>query len=417
MRSGVHLKRSLGQGAALAAMARERAHVLTQIAHPGVLVPESVDVVHDDVSVTMPVVAGIDLSVLERLRSPLTAAECIWLGIHIADALAAMHRAGLAHGDISPANVMVDGRTVTVVDTMGGCRSDEHGTAGFASPERPQGATVASDAYAVGALLRWAVASVDRPLIEAWTAPLMSAEPHRRPSLAVTATALRCCIEPMAVTVPHAEVDVLVRPGRGVRTQRLASGRSWRWRRRAVRAAVAVGGMAAAIAIVMVGGPAVDSWAAQRGAVTVSTPPPVYATPIVRESADVPSGALSTYHDPEAAAAELTRLRFAALAANDGKSLRTLVSGDAATAADVRTLAVRLETNVIRYAGLEAEVLGAELVDHTATRAAVKVTADISAHTIHGEASRTVEPYREQAILDLRWTDGRWAVLHARPAS
>lgn len=74
----------------------------------------------------------------------------------IADALAACHTAGVPHGDVKPANVMVDTDRVTLVDF--GLSGLEGGTPIWAAPEVLDGQTggTAADVYSLG-LVAWAL--------------------------------------------------------------------------------------------------------------------------------------------------------------------------------------------------------------------------------------------------------------------
>ncbi|HEY5518046.1 MAG TPA: protein kinase, partial [Cellulomonas sp.] len=63
---------------------------------------------------------GPTLAALRSARGPLSVGEAVTLAVPLADALEALHAAGLVHGDVSPANVVIglDGRPV-LVDLLG----------------------------------------------------------------------------------------------------------------------------------------------------------------------------------------------------------------------------------------------------------------------------------------------------------
>jgi serine/threonine-protein kinase len=94
--------------------------------------------------------------------------QAIAVCAQIANALAALHRHGLAHRDIKPSNVMLTADGVKVIDfgiaantgapEAGG--SDIFGTPSYLAPERLVGGdvTAASDVYALGVLIYWLLA-------------------------------------------------------------------------------------------------------------------------------------------------------------------------------------------------------------------------------------------------------------------
>ncbi|WP_298456905.1 protein kinase domain-containing protein [uncultured Cellulomonas sp.] len=91
-------------------------------------------------------VPGATVAALLAARGRLTAGEVVTLLVPVAGALDALHRAGLVHGDVSPANVVVrpDGRPV-LIDLLGDPgRADDggapvRGTPGFMAPEVVRG--------------------------------------------------------------------------------------------------------------------------------------------------------------------------------------------------------------------------------------------------------------------------------------
>lgn len=95
--------------------------------------------------------------------SPSAAALVRW-GRDLASALAAIHEAGLVHGDIKPGNIMRDAQGhIVLMDFGAGFASDSEGavlaggTPRYLAPEvmQSQAATTAIDIYALGVLLHW----------------------------------------------------------------------------------------------------------------------------------------------------------------------------------------------------------------------------------------------------------------------
>ncbi|MCD0448757.1 PQQ-binding-like beta-propeller repeat protein [Actinocorallia sp. API 0066] len=99
---------------------------------------------------------------------PLVASEAATLGARLAEALAAIHRAGLIHRDLKPSNILLADDGPRVID-FGISRASEGtvftatgnviGSAGYMSPEQVAGheLTPASDVFALGAVMVFAV--------------------------------------------------------------------------------------------------------------------------------------------------------------------------------------------------------------------------------------------------------------------
>src|SRR5690606_377806 len=89
-------------------------------------------------------------------RGPVSVAEAVRDGLAVAHALAALHRAGPHHGDVSPAHVVRDAegqRTLVDLGQLGRCGS---GTPGFLAPEvLAGGGGPAADRFSLGCLLCW----------------------------------------------------------------------------------------------------------------------------------------------------------------------------------------------------------------------------------------------------------------------
>ncbi|GAB3189406.1 hypothetical protein GCM10027061_10570 [Nesterenkonia suensis] len=207
-------------------------------------------------------------------RRTLTLGETVTVLVPIAQALAHLHREGVAHGDVSPGNVVLapDGRPALAdlgdAQLLGAPRPEAM-TAGFAAPERREavrghsGAAAAraweeslgpeSDVYSLAALT-WYVLTEAPPGPERRRTPLgtlcpeapsslirlleeaLSEEPVGRPSAREFAVALHRCAPAQGLDLsPHVDDDVLPelptaqpgatdRPPRSSRARRLLTG-------------------------------------------------------------------------------------------------------------------------------------------------------------------------------------------------
>ena len=143
-----------------------------ELAHPGILVPDETVVHGNRVALVMPRMAGEDLSILLERQQLLTPASTVLMVADVCDALAAAHAAGIAHGDVKPANVLLE--TDPMTGTPHTVRLSDFGIAPLAAhggvvvlpdeyqpPEYIGGEqwfTPASDVYAVGVVLYEALA-------------------------------------------------------------------------------------------------------------------------------------------------------------------------------------------------------------------------------------------------------------------
>ncbi|WP_084130577.1 RIO1 family regulatory kinase/ATPase [Demequina sp. NBRC 110055] len=396
------LRRTLGQGPALRERARRRAVRLASLARDDVLAPDGIeDGPAGDVVARVPIVEGMDLTQVAAHRPPLTAPEVRWLGRSVADALAAMHAAGLVHGDVSPANVLVRAGGITLVDTLAAVRDDERGTPGFRAPERVAGAhTERADVYALGRLMRWAVRAEDETEVRRLTAALVVANAAARPT-AIQVSALIARAGPaVPVAVPTRDVAAAVRSRAVERTERIREGRWWRARRFAARATVVAAAVAAACWLTIAVPPLLDGVVETASAGTA-------------DSATVTEpGAPS---DPAIAAVDLTERRVAALAASDGAALRATVAGDGAVVDDVESTAALLAAGTLAYEGLTVDVAEATLVSRTDASATVDLTYTLSAHRRRDATATQAVAARDESVrIDLAWNGDAWRVVAAR---
>ena len=165
-----------------------RARAAAQVHHPGVAAVRELRRTAGGLAVVQDFIEGPTMSTLRAARRGLQAAECAQLALGLLAALECLHAAGIIHGDISPANVIVmpttesAGRPV-LVDLVGGPGPDR-GTRGFRAPEVEAGAALgtAADVYSVAQLSLWAAAPDARADVAARLAPLLSRDPGDRPS-------------------------------------------------------------------------------------------------------------------------------------------------------------------------------------------------------------------------------------------
>ncbi|WP_062078947.1 protein kinase domain-containing protein [Demequina globuliformis] len=433
------LRRSLGYGAELAARARRRGARLRALNRVDIVAPIEVMSGRDgEVTCALPALTGVDLATLSARREPLNAGEVRWLGERIASALTALHGAGLAHADLSPANVLIRSSGIVLLDTLAGIRDDERGTPGFRAPEILAGQPVeASDVYSLGCLLRWAASDADCARVSALTRPLVAPDAGERPEAASVAGLLADLGPAVPVDLPgRVDVVATLRSHAAIRTERTVAGRPWRWTRWAVRAGVVAGvcaagaGIAVPLAYSADGGGAHGDGADGRGAmpgepfeVRSGVQAGAHSGGGGRDDAqgdrpDLAAGEMADkVADVVAAAEGLTHARFQALATGDGEALRATVTGDSETAKQARTLGDDLDTGVVVYEGLVGTVVGASVESVEHERAEVTVEYALSDHTVvRGGDPTAVEALTEVAVLSLRYVDGSWRVATAAPA-
>lgn len=147
--------------------ALNEARLLARTSHPNVVRIYRAERIGDEVGIAMELVKGRTLDALVG-EAPCSANEAMVIGIDLCRALAAVHAAGILHGDIKARNVMREsggrivlmdfgaGRDLDVPRESGG---DCAGTPAYLAPEVFAGnpRTTRSDIYSLGVLLYYLV--------------------------------------------------------------------------------------------------------------------------------------------------------------------------------------------------------------------------------------------------------------------
>ena len=412
---------------------------------------------------------GPTLAALRSARGPLSAGEAVTLVVPLADALEALHVAGLVHGDVSPANIVIglDGRPV-LVDLLGAL-TPTAGTPAFAAPEvrRGQACEPPGDVYALasvvlaqlgpapagtGAGADLAASSDDQRVRDLLTA---ATDPDPRLRLAARELADACfrAHAPEPIMLPDSSVlartELAGLASRGGRTttprcsSRHRGNRAWRAHLGRVAAAVGAVVVCGVLAFALsqrgaaeaggrspgpdthstgvalsrvagaVDGSAIGLLRGGRAPGALAARPPAPTTPTaVAGSARTDSASA----DPVVEARRLTELRARLISAGDAVALTSVeVLGSPASTADAAILA-DLATRGLRIEGLSVEVDRAELVSAAGSAVTVAVTSASSGYrllradgttesTVPAGGQRTVVLVLELTDAGLRVTD------------
>lgn len=149
--------------------ALDEARRLVRIKHSNVVRVYGAEQVGDEIGLSMELVRGQTLEDIVKRQAPFGANEATLIGIELCRALAAVHAAGILHGDIKAHNLMREQGGRTVLMDFGTGRdlkrepstpgSDFAGTPLYLAPEVFAGSnrTMASEIYSVGVLLYFLV--------------------------------------------------------------------------------------------------------------------------------------------------------------------------------------------------------------------------------------------------------------------
>lgn len=152
---------------------RREAEVLRSVDHPAIVRLLDLTDDGDDVVLVMPYLAGGSLHDRIRADGPLSAASVATLADRLLDALAAAHRQGIVHRDITPANILFTAEGEATLADFGVAWARDHtpgltatamvvGTPAFMAPEQARGepASSAADVFSLGATLLYALIGV-----------------------------------------------------------------------------------------------------------------------------------------------------------------------------------------------------------------------------------------------------------------
>jgi serine/threonine-protein kinase len=186
LRQRRYVAAKVAHGPAAVELAREQSH---RVAHPHVLAPLGWAAEDDVALIAMELVDGGSLRDLLVRHGPLPEPLVALLLRQLLDALAAVHAAGLVHGDVKPANLLLRSGVLPHllladfgVAGPAGRPAPLSGTPSYLPPERLAGAAPhpSQDVYAAGLVARRSLAG-GSPLLTLCDSMARS-EPERRPT-------------------------------------------------------------------------------------------------------------------------------------------------------------------------------------------------------------------------------------------
>lgn len=164
---------------------QSRLQELAALRHPNMPAIDAVlELDEHRLAVIMELVPGPSLATLVNARSWLDRCEVVAVWRGVGDALAALHRRGLVHGDVSPANIVVTPQGVPVLVDIVGHDGAEVGHLGYSPPEvlAGSGPSTAGDVWSFARTLAWSAG--EDPAAHAALAPALADDPASRPDSA-----------------------------------------------------------------------------------------------------------------------------------------------------------------------------------------------------------------------------------------
>ena len=272
------------------------ARLLAQINHPNVVRVYSAECLEQEVGVAMELVKGRTLHDLVRAQGPFSARETMLIGVDVCGALAAVHAAGVLHGDIKANNVMR-------------ARGWPHGADGLRRRRRPEADGVrgrsgaGTPLYLAPEVFAGAPAHGGLGHLQPGRAALLPGHrvvsgrrilTHRRSKGNTPRTHRAGCFATSAPICPTPSSAWSIAPRPNVRT--IGSGRPVSWKRPCTRPSTASArpllplfdwrGLAAAASVVIVLGLASWSWTSRRSGPRPRRGPGGGAAPVTPAAAD-----------------------------------------------------------------------------------------------------------------------------------
>jgi hypothetical protein len=384
-------ERVVGHGHDVYEAVRARVATMAGVSHSALDVPSRVTMLPGEaVAVAEPAYGAPTLQATLDSRGALRAGECVWVGMAVAEALAALHRAGLAHGAVEAGAVRLAAGRVMVANLVDG----------------PHDATAADDVAALGRMLESCVTGPETERVRAWTEPMTHVDPAARPTAAMVARALGSCAPPEPLQQAPRGVASSMRAAvaQPERVRKLPQARIWRWRQAArawsLKAAL---GLAAVLIVAIAVWVGVALWG---GAPAM---PPLTA------------GAAPAQHDPAWVAREATQARFDALQSAEPDALLGWTAEGSPARAEAEATADAVASGRMVVDGLTATI-DQILVDTAAVSspdlAIVRVTYSLSDHVVTMDGLAThFDGYSQTVDLELQRVEGGWRVRSAVDAA
>ncbi len=209
------------------------ARAMARVRHPNIVSVYGVDRREGRVGFWSDYIRGQTLSALVAARGPLAEPEAARLGIALCEALAAVHSAGLLHRDIKPGNAMRDENGRVLLMDFGLSQgllgsAALAGTPGYLAPELRAGqpASVPSDIYAMGILLRFLISGSSLPEVKAAQPP--GAPPQKIAAIIARATQSDPKLRYLSAEQMAVALSEIVAAPASSKPSALAPFRSWR---------------------------------------------------------------------------------------------------------------------------------------------------------------------------------------------
>ncbi|MFK7958791.1 MAG: serine/threonine-protein kinase [Lysobacterales bacterium] len=137
---------------------------MASVRHANVLAVHGADVADGRTGIWSDLLEGMNLQQTVKEGRPLSTQQVTAMAVSLADALGLIHRSGIVHGDIKPANIMIQPDGMPILMDFGSSPGSSFGQSSYGSPLvmapeqfTGQPATRACDIYGLGATLYFAL--------------------------------------------------------------------------------------------------------------------------------------------------------------------------------------------------------------------------------------------------------------------